>query len=128
LDVTKPEFKVLISCILVTNTIPNQQTSVRVAMPLWMCIQHVKVRLLYTNREIFAALKNCPANYCLDHSIFLFHSKRVSSVYTNGFNIGWGGGLTCVTVTDGGLRPGDSPVRPPAREGGDVWHDGVRSG
>jgi hypothetical protein len=31
-------------------------------MALWMCIQHVMVRLLYTNREILAALKNCPAN------------------------------------------------------------------
>jgi hypothetical protein len=27
-----------------------------------MCIQYVKVRLLYTNREILATLKNCPAN------------------------------------------------------------------
>jgi hypothetical protein len=66
LDATKLEFKVLISCILVANTTPNQQvqssTSVRLAMALWMCIQHVMVRLLYTNREILAALKNCPAN------------------------------------------------------------------
>jgi hypothetical protein len=40
-------------------------------MALWMCIQHVKVKLLYTNREILAAPKNCPANYCLSHSVVL---------------------------------------------------------
>jgi hypothetical protein len=80
LDATKPEFKVLISCILVANTTPNQQvqssTSIRLAMALWMCIKHMKVRLLYTNIEILAALKivlqieacslccpkNCPVN------------------------------------------------------------------
>jgi hypothetical protein len=66
LDATKPEFKVLISCILIANTTPNQQvqssTSVRLAMVLWMCIQHMKVRLLYTNIGILAALNNCPAN------------------------------------------------------------------
>jgi hypothetical protein len=66
LDATKPEFKVLISCILVANTTPNQQvqssTSVRLAMTLWMCIQHMKVRLLYTNIGILDALKNYPAN------------------------------------------------------------------
>jgi hypothetical protein len=66
LDVTKPEFKVLISCILVANTTPNQQvqssTSVSLTMALWMCIQPMKVRLLYTNIGILAALKNCPGN------------------------------------------------------------------
>jgi hypothetical protein len=66
LDVTKPKFKVLISCILVANTTPNRQvqssTSVRLAMALWMCIQHMKVRLLYTNIGILAPLKTCPAN------------------------------------------------------------------
>jgi hypothetical protein len=66
LDATKPEFKVLISCILVANTTLNQQvqysTSVRIAMALWMRIQHMKVRLLYTNIGILAALKNCLAN------------------------------------------------------------------
>jgi hypothetical protein len=65
-DGTKLEFKVLISCILVANTTPNQKvqssTLVRLAMALWMCIQHMKVRLLYTNIGILAALKNCLIN------------------------------------------------------------------
>jgi hypothetical protein len=68
-------------------------------MPLWMCIQHVKVRLVYTNREILSTLKNGPTNYCLAHSVFLFHCKCglsvhfkcVSSFYTEGFNTGQGG-------------------------------------
>jgi hypothetical protein len=66
LDATKPEFKVQMSRILVANTTPNQQvhssTSIWLAMALWMCIQHMKVRLLYTNIGILAALKNCPTN------------------------------------------------------------------
>jgi hypothetical protein len=101
LDAIKSEFKVLISCILVANTTPNQQTTVRLAMPLWMCIQHVKVRLLYTNRETLVVLKNYPTNYCLAHSIFLFYCKCVSSVYIEGFNTG--------------LGEGDSLARPFAR-------------
>jgi hypothetical protein len=40
-------------------------------MALWMFIQHVKVKLLYTNREILAAIKNCPTNYCLAHFVVL---------------------------------------------------------
>jgi hypothetical protein len=104
LDATKPEFKVLISCIIVANTTPNQQTSVRLAMPLLMCIQHVKVWLLYTNREILVTLKNCPANYCLAHFVFPFHCKCVSSFYTEGLNIDQVGGLTYAMVTNGRLR------------------------
>jgi hypothetical protein len=40
-------------------------------MALWMCTQHVKVRLLNNNREILDVLKNCPSNYFLAHSIVL---------------------------------------------------------
>jgi hypothetical protein len=59
MDATKLEFKVIISCILVSNTTPNQQTSVRLAMPLWMCIQHLKVSYYTQIEKLVCNLMRC---------------------------------------------------------------------